>query len=125
MGRSLSRRLMRLRRRKPACILLNISDAFENRIEKFPMIWIYVLWSSKIRKRYVGFCEDLEKRFQQHNAGRTPFTKRGFPWILIHSEQYDNPEAARHREVFLKTGVGRKWLDENFPNYRRGARAVE
>jgi putative endonuclease len=101
---------MRLRRRKPVEIV----------------VWfVYVLWSEKLRKRYVGSTEDVAERLRDHNSGRTPFTRRGVPWTLIHSEAFETLVEARRRERFLKSGVGRKWLDEQFPYYRRGARAAE
>lgn len=89
------------------------------------MPWVYVLWSNKLRKRYVGCAEDVAKRLKEHNAGRTPFTRRGVPWTLIHSELLYALAEARKREQFLKSGAGRRWLDVEFPKYRRGARVVE
>jgi putative endonuclease len=76
------------------------------------MYYIYVIWSNKLRKRYVGSCQDIEKRLRQHNAGKTPFTLRGIPWILIHQEAFKTRSEALKREKFLKSGIGRKWLDE-------------
>ena len=89
------------------------------------MYWAYVLWSDKLGKRYIGSAEDVHKRLKRHNAGRTRFTSRGVPWVLIHSETFDTLGEARARERFLKGGVGRKWLDEKYPKFRKGARAVE
>jgi putative endonuclease len=78
------------------------------------MCWIYVLWSHKLRKRYIGATEKSPKvRLAEHNYGKTPFTSKGIPWLLIHSESFSNIGEAIKREIFLKSGVGRKWLDEN------------
>ena len=78
------------------------------------MYWIYVLWSYKLHKRYVGSTgERPEDRLIKHNHSKTPFTSTGIPWILIHSESFPTLREARKRELFLKSGVGRKWLDEN------------
>jgi putative endonuclease len=89
------------------------------------MPYVYVLWSEKLRKRYVGCTGNLGKRLNEHNAGRTPFTSRGIPWALIHSEMIETLGEARKREQFLKSGVGRRLLDEQYPEYRRGARVAE
>jgi putative endonuclease len=99
-----------LRRRKPV---------------ELHMPYVYVLWSDKLRKRYVGCTADVTKRLKEHNAGRTAFTHRGIPWVLIHSEVIETLGEARKRERFLKSGAGRRWLDEQYPEYRRGARAAE
>ncbi|MBI4722130.1 MAG: GIY-YIG nuclease family protein [Candidatus Stahlbacteria bacterium] len=75
------------------------------------MVYVYVLWSSKLKKRYIGSCHDLEKRMKEHNRGKQKFTKSGTPWKLVYSEEFDNYSEARKREMFLKTGAGRKYLD--------------
>jgi putative endonuclease len=78
------------------------------------MYWIYVLWSHKLHKRYVGSTSHSpQSRLLDHNHGKTPFTSKGIPWILLHSESYPSLSEARKRELFLKSGVGRKWLDQN------------
>ena len=81
------------------------------------MFHVYVLWSQKLRKRYVGSTENLEKRLEEHNAGLSVYTKRGMPWVLIHSEPYDSRHEAETRERRLKSGQGRAWLDACYPQY--------
>jgi putative endonuclease len=80
---------------------------------------VYVLWSEKLLKRYVGSGRDALDRLRQHNAGQSTFTRGGRPWILIHCEKFDSKAEAQRRERFLKSGAGRKWLDEMYPEYRR------
>jgi len=72
---------------------------------------VYVLWSSKLNKRYVGSTENLKRRLNEHNKGANRFTKGGTPWILVYREEYSTRSEARRREIFLKSGVGRSWLD--------------
>ncbi len=88
------------------------------------MYFVYVLWSLKLSKRYVGATEDVVKRFHEHNNGNNKFTKGGIPWILIHQEEYLTKTEALKRENFLKSGQGRKWLDENCSKFRKGAGVV-
>jgi putative endonuclease len=52
------------------------------------MYFTYVLWSAKLRKRYVGHSHDVQNRVIEHNQGSNKFTKCGIPWILIYSEKY-------------------------------------
>ncbi|MGA2622464.1 MAG: GIY-YIG nuclease family protein [Bacteroidota bacterium] len=89
------------------------------------MYYVYVLWSEKLQKRYIGSTDDIDQRLIAHNSGKTPFTRRGMPWVVIHREELETLSEARRRERFLKSGIGRKWLDMKYPKYRRGARAVE
>ncbi|MCK9425788.1 MAG: GIY-YIG nuclease family protein [Ignavibacteriaceae bacterium] len=77
------------------------------------MFYIYVLWSEKLSKRYVGYTSDIVKRVHEHNQGSSKFTKGGVPWKLVRTEEYSSKTEAIKRETFLKTGVGRKWLDDN------------
>ena len=81
--------------------------------------WVYVLWSHKLRKRYVGCAENVELRLRQHNAGKTPFTRSGIPWTVVHTEVVGDRVLARQRERFLKSGQGRAWLDKLFPEFTR------
>jgi putative endonuclease len=78
------------------------------------MCWTYVLWSHRLNKRYVGSTQKhFKDRLAEHNLGKTPFTSKGIPWIIIHHESYATLSEARKRELFLKSGIGRKWLDKN------------
>jgi putative endonuclease len=75
------------------------------------MFFVYVLWSSKLKKRYIGYSVDTDKRLKDHNKGKTPFTKSGMPWKLVYTEVYNDKASAIKRERFLKSGQGRKFLD--------------
>jgi len=79
------------------------------------MYYVYVLKSLRNGKRYIG-CTRLKpyERLQRHNWGSNRFTKANKPFILIHKENYQNITLARKRENFLKSGAGRKLLDNLF-----------
>ena len=76
------------------------------------MYFVYVLFSEKLNKRYIGSSQDAEKRLREHNLGKSKFTKSGIPWKLIYKESFPTNLEARKRELFLKSGVGRKFLDQ-------------
>jgi putative endonuclease len=80
---------------------------------KLNMFFVYVLYSERLNKRYVGSSKDIVYRLNEHNKGKSKFTKTGIPWKLIYNESYPTLSEARKREVFLKSGVGRKFLDQN------------
>ena len=75
------------------------------------MIIVYVLVSLKTKYRYVGITADLKERIKRHNSGRNKATKPYMPFKLMHSEEYPDYLEARKREKFLKSGAGRKFLD--------------
>lgn len=77
------------------------------------MNFIYVLRSIKNSKRYVGSTRTApSERCKQHNSGSNKWTKVNGPFVLVYQEEYLNYTEARKREIFLKSGVGRKFLDE-------------
>jgi len=73
----------------------------------------YVLKSLTHNTRYVGCCENLNKRINEHNKGKCKYTNGRKPWELVYFEEYETRSEAMNREKFLKSGQGRKWLDEN------------
>lgn len=77
------------------------------------MFTVYVLKSGKNGKRYVGYTgKDPSIRLQEHNAGSNKFTSHNRPFTLIHTESFDSKTDAIRREHFLKSGQGRKQLDD-------------
>ena len=75
------------------------------------MYYVYVLRSEKNGSRYVGMSEDPDKRLIQHNAGYTKSTKAFRPWLKVYSESYQTLAEAVAREKYLKSGIGREFLD--------------
>ena len=76
------------------------------------MISVYAIKSLKYKFRYVSIAKDLGDRLLRHNSGRSKSTKPYAPYELILREEYADYEKARVREKFLKSGVGRKFLDD-------------
>ena len=76
------------------------------------MFIVYVLKSLKNKKRYVGYTgRNLDLRLKEHNNGYSKFTKHNGPFEIYYKEFYDNKSEAIKRERFLKSGQGRKFLD--------------
>lgn len=74
------------------------------------MFYVYVLFSRKDKKLYIGFTPDLKKRMAKHNSGFVISTKNRRPLDLIYYEAYSLKEDAKRREKYLKSGGGRKDL---------------
>lgn len=62
----------------------------------------YVLKSEKDQNLYIGSTNDLEKRFNEHNAGLVFSTKIRIPFDLVYYEAYKSERDARNREKNLK-----------------------
>ncbi len=74
------------------------------------MYYVYILYSVKLQKKYIGPTSDLKKRLHEHNTATTHFTSRGIPWQLIYYEAFQNKQDALEEEKFLKSGKGRERL---------------
>jgi hypothetical protein len=44
---------------------------------------VYILFSQKLNRFYVGTTDDVERRLQEHNEGtyKDAFTSKGIPWV--------------------------------------------
>ena len=76
------------------------------------MFEVYVLKSKKDGIRYTGYGKSAQERLRRHNKGDYRFTKGHRPWEIIYTEEYKTRSEAVKREKFLKSGVGRAWLDK-------------
>jgi len=76
------------------------------------MYYVYVIFSQKLKKRYIGSTKNIDRRIKEHNLGKSKFTAAGISWKLVYKESFPTNNEARKRELFLKSGVGRKFLDQ-------------
>ena len=79
---------------------------------------VYIIKSSATGKRYVGHTDDLQRRLSEHNSrehNSAKYTsKNAGPWDLIYREGHSSRSEAMKRERWLKSGIGRHWIDEKF-----------
>ena len=78
--------------------------------------YVYVLKSLKDNSLYIGYTTDLKTRFKQHNDGRSAATKPFRPYKLIFYEAFLNGKDAKNREVYLKSGYGRRTIKKLLSN---------
>lgn len=74
------------------------------------MYYVYILFSTVEIKSYVGVTDKPERRLKEHNEGKSYFTNRYKPWILVHLEEHKNKSEALKREKSLKSRAGRRWM---------------
>jgi putative endonuclease len=73
---------------------------------------VYILYSARIKRTYVGMTSNLEARIKSHNVSSKGWTVRGRPWVLVHSEHFNSKADAMVREKELKSGKGRVFIKE-------------
>ena len=64
---------------------------------------VYILYSTKDKKPYVGCTHDLEERVRRHARGQVLATCNRRPLTLILSESFESKAKAFNRERFLKS----------------------
>ena len=74
---------------------------------------VYILFSEKHTKTYVGFTSNLIARFNSHNYLETKgYTIKFRPWKVIHVEFYFTKKEALLREKYFKSGKGREEIKQ-------------
>lgn len=78
------------------------------------MYYVYILQSLKDGRTYVGYSNDFERRFKEHNSGRVKATKYRYPFKILFTEEFEIEQEAKKRELWWKSGAGRRKLKEFF-----------
>ena len=79
--------------------------------------YTYVLLSKKDNKFYTGYTDNLKRRIQEHNSGKVEATKLRRPFDLIYFEGCCNKTDAIHREKYLKTTYGKRYIHNRIKYY--------
>ena len=72
--------------------------------------FVYIIKSIKHHGLYKGFTDNLSRRLNEHNSGKSKYTSRGIPWILVYFETHESLKAAIAREKYFKSAAGRRFL---------------
>jgi putative endonuclease len=75
------------------------------------MYAVYILYSRKLDKFYVGTSTDISGRLRRHNCHSKGFTSTGRPWILVYTEEYPVKQEAEAREKQLKRWKNKERLE--------------
>ena len=77
------------------------------------MFTVYVLFSIRFNKIYIGYTSNLDQRLLSHNKLATKgYTIRYRPWEVVYTENFDTKSEALKREKELKSARGRKFIWE-------------
>lgn len=66
---------------------------------------------------YTGSTHDLRKRFKQHSDGLSRSTKGRLPLELIYYEMSKNERDALCREIYLKSGMGKRYVKNRLKGF--------
>jgi putative endonuclease len=75
------------------------------------MIYRVYLLKNPTGLRYIGISEDVTRRLDDHNAGKSRWTKSRRPWTLIWQSRFLSLTKARKLENLLKRQKGGQGLE--------------
>ncbi|MFH1890331.1 MAG: GIY-YIG nuclease family protein [Candidatus Kuenenbacteria bacterium] len=84
------------------------------------MYYVYVLQSLKDKQFYVGYTKDLKNRKIEHDKDLVYSTKNRRPLVIVYYEVCLNQQDATHREKYLKSSWGKRYLKQRMKNYLTG-----
>ena len=76
------------------------------------MYVVYILFSVSLNKYYVGSTVHLSIRIEEHNRGKSPYTKKGIPWELIHHIECESHDEAVQLENKIKKRGIKRFLED-------------
>ena len=74
------------------------------------MHYVYILYSEKCRRHYIGYCENIHARLQRHNDGLVTATRNCRPYVLKAQKLFNTELEARREEIRLKKAKNTKYL---------------
>lgn len=75
------------------------------------MYYVYVLYSQKSKRLYIGYTDDLRRRLKEHNSGHGGvYSRKNAPFMLVYYEAFLAKKDALKQEKFYKSGYGREVL---------------
>lgn len=84
------------------------------------MYYIYILKSKKDNQFYTGYTNNLGERLKLHSGGKVDSTRQRQPLELVYYEACINQRDATHREKYLKTSWGKRYIKNRLKNYLTG-----
>ena len=73
---------------------------------------VYILYSCKRSRYYVGQTTDIVERLTRHNTGRVSSTKGGAPWELILQIPVTNRSEAIALERKIKKRGAKRYIED-------------
>ena len=75
------------------------------------MYFVYILYSEKCDRYYIGYASDVLARLKRHNAGMVAATRNCFPYQIKATKEFQSELDARREELRLKKQKSRKYVE--------------
>ena len=84
------------------------------------MSYLYILYSQKTDRYYIGSTDSLLRRFSEHNRGQTISTRSGVPWVMkfscdtVQAKFFERKLKQQKSRVFLERIIVEQQLPESW-----------
>src|SRR5258706_513713 len=75
------------------------------------MYCVYILYSTKCDRYYIGYCENIQTRLVRLNEGTVAAIKNCKPYVLKMSKIFNTQLEARREELRIKRMKSRKYIE--------------
>ncbi len=82
--------------------------------------YVYILYSAKLDRYYVGSTDNIIRRLGEHNRKKGKYTDVGIPWVLCYTEEYSFRTDAYKRELEIKGKKSRKYIESLVSSVAKG-----
>ena len=66
------------------------------------MWYLYILFSEKLNKYYIGISQNPDRRLEYHNSIEKGWTRTGIPWVLKYKHSFQDRTIAQYWEKKVK-----------------------
>ncbi|MFN3752571.1 GIY-YIG nuclease family protein [Flavobacterium sp.] len=75
------------------------------------MTYNYIIFSKSLNKYYVGSCQNIDERLDDHLNSRSKYTKSAKDWEFKYSEVFSSRSEAYQREMRIKKMKSRIYIE--------------
>ncbi len=75
------------------------------------MYYLYILENDK-GGYYTGTTNDIKRRLEEHNRGKSIATKKRGPWQLVYTEIFQTRSEAMKREYYIKSKKSKSFITQ-------------
>jgi putative endonuclease len=76
------------------------------------MYYVYIIFSSSANKYYVGSCQNVQQRLDDHLNSRSKYSKMAKDWELKFTESFETRSESYRREMEIKKQKSRVYIEK-------------
>ena len=78
---------------------------------------VYIIQSLKDHSWYYGYSTDIKRRLEYHNQGKSSYTSKKSPWVLIFQRPFEDKSEALKFERYLKKTRNKTYIFQAFSEF--------